>query len=131
DSMMIDIIHNAFTDVLPADTACVNSSYQIRDVIYRDVNTISWSSSGDGAFNGTEAENPVYNFSTNDADKDTIYFYIRVTSTSPCVQVVHDTMMLRLYHEPEPSFDYDNPIGCAPLNVNFTNNSSGEELTYQ
>jgi len=39
-------------------------------------------------------------------------------------------MMIRVYHEPEPSFDIDIPIGCAPLNVSFTNNSEGEELIY-
>ena len=130
DSMMIQIIHNAFTEVLSADTACVNSSYQIRDIIYRDVNMISWSSSGDGNFNGTGIENPVYSFSSGDRLRDTIYFFVRVSSIAPCVHEDQDTMMLRLFHEPRPSFGYDNPEGCAPLMVGFTNTSRGEELTY-
>jgi hypothetical protein len=50
DTMLVSIIHNAYTDAVPADTACVNSSCRIGDVIYRDVNMISWSSSGDGYF---------------------------------------------------------------------------------
>ncbi len=130
DSMTIEIIHNVYADAIPADTACVNSSYRISDIIYRDVNMISWRSSGNGNFDAADKENPVYVFSSDDKERDTIYFYVRVTSISPCVLAVHDTMMIRLYHEPEPSFDYDNPEGCAPLNVSFTNTTEGEELTY-
>ncbi len=130
DSMLVTIIHNAITDVILSDTACVNSSYQIKDIIYKDANIISWSSSGDGYFNGTGEQNPVYSFSSNDREKDTLYFYVRVNSISPCVHVELDTMMIRLYHEPEPSFAYVNEVGCAPLKVSFTNTSAGEDLTY-
>ncbi len=130
DTMQINIIHNAFADVKSSDTACVNSSYQIKDIIYSDVNTILWSSSGDGYFNGTTEENPVYSFSSNDLNKNELYFYVHVNSISPCVQELNDTMMVRLYHEPKPFFNYDNPEGCAPLKVKFTNTSAGEELTF-
>jgi len=129
DTMAVSIIHNVFADVIFSDTACVNSSYQIRDVVYKDVNIISWSSSGNGHFSGTGEEYPVYSFSEDDTRKDSLYFYLQVTSIAPCIQIVRDTMMIRLFHEPEPSFDYDNPEGCSPLNVNFTNTSAGEELT--
>ena len=130
DSMVIHIVHNAITSVLPLDTTCENSAYKINDIIYQDQNTLSWSSSGNGYFNGTTEENPIYNFSTNDREKDTIYFYVEVTSILPCLYVDHDTMMVRLYHEPKPLFDYDNPEGCAPLKVDFTNTSTGEDLSY-
>lgn len=130
DTMRIEIIHNAFADVIPLDTTCENASYQIRDIIYKDVNSISWSSSGYGDFNGTGQENPVYSFSSDDRNKDTLYFYLEVTSLAPCNFVHKDTLMIRLYHEPEPAFNYDNPEGCAPLRVGFTNLSAGEELSY-
>jgi len=130
DSMYINIIHNANTDVLQSDTACENSSYQINDVIYQDVNSISWSSSGSGYFNGTAEEYPIYDFSTNDRGEDSLYFYVQVNSILPCVNIDYDTIMIRLYHEPEPLFDYDKSEGCAPLTVGFSNNSKGEDLTY-
>jgi PKD repeat protein len=130
DTMQITIIHNSFVKAILSDTACVNSSYQINDVLYRDVNTISWSSSGDGNFNAAGEKNPVYSFTSNDKNRDTLYFYVEVGSIAPCTQVWKDTMMIRLYHEPVPSFNYDNPQGCAPLKVNFTNTSAGEELKY-
>ena len=130
DSMHINIIHNANIDVLQSDTACENSTYQVNDVIYQDVNMISWSSSGSSNFNGTGQANPIYNFSSNDRGEDSLYFYVQVNSILPCLNVDHDTLMIRLYHEPEPLFDYINPEGCAPLTVGFTNNSSGEDLTY-
>jgi large repetitive protein len=130
DTMEVSIIHNAFAGLKLLDTACVNSDYQIRDVIYKDVNSISWSSSGDGYFNGTKEDYPVYSFSSNDKKKDTIYFYVEVSSISPCLQVWKDTALVRLYHEPVTSFNYDKPEGCAPLKVNFTNTSEGEELKY-
>jgi PKD repeat protein len=130
DSMVVNIIHNAFTDAILSDTACENMSYQIKDIVYKDVNKISWSTSGNGYFNETGGEYPIYNFSSDDRDKNTIYFYVEVTSIAPCVRVANDTMMINVYHEPEPSFDIDNPEGCAPLKVRFTNTSAGEELTY-
>ncbi len=130
DNMVVNIIHNALTDVILSDTTCENFAYQINDVLYQDVSTISWSSSGSGFFNGTGEENPIYSFSENDREKDTLYFYVQVNSILPCSHVDHDTMTIRLYHEPEPLFDYDKPEGCAPLTVGFTNNSTGEELTY-
>ncbi|MFO7935136.1 MAG: PKD domain-containing protein [Bacteroidales bacterium] len=119
------------TNVILSDTACENYSYLIDNIVYQDVNTITWSSSGDGYFNGTGEKYPVYHFSSNDKDLDTIFFYVQANSLSPCVHIDHDTLMLRLYHEPEPSFVCDNQEGCSPLPVHFTNTSTGEELTYQ
>ncbi len=130
DSMEVHIVHNAITTILPLDTICENSAYLINDVTYQDQNVIIWSSSGNGYFNGISELNPVYNLSANDKGKDTIYFYVEVTSILPCLLVDYDTMMVRLYHEPEPLFDISNPEGCAPLKVNFTNTSNGEDLSY-
>ncbi len=103
---------------------------QISDVIVQDVSIISWSSSGTGYFNGTGETHPFYSFSEDDQDEDSIYFFIEVNSILPCLYTDHDTMLIRLYHEPEPIFDYDNPEGCAPLTVGFSNSSTGEELSY-
>jgi len=96
DSMEVHIIHNALVDLLPLDTACENSGYQISDVIYQDVDMISWSSSGDGYFNGTRERNPLFSFSLADRDADSIYFYVEVNSALPCTHVDRDTLLIRI-----------------------------------
>lgn len=130
DSMQLEIVHNTNANLIAADTACANIAYQISDISYRDENVITWSSSGSGSFSGTTVKHPVYTFSAADAELDSVYFYVRVSSLDPCVQVVNDTLKIRLFHEPVTSFLSDKAEGCAPLEVLFTNTSEGEELKF-
>lgn len=130
DSMKIHIIHDASAELLPVDTACENRNYRITGVSYSDVDNRIWTSSGDGSFSSPNSNSPVYAFSENDKEKDGIYFYLESRSISPCVHIDYDTLSIRLYHEPEPSFLIDNREGCAPLEVSFSNTSAGEELSY-
>ena len=131
DSMVVNIIHNAHTNVAPLDTACENSTYRILDATYQDANSISWSSSGNGTFDQSHTGNPAYSFSNSDKEQDSIHFFVEVSSLAPCIEVDYDTLTVRLYHEPTSSFTYDNQEGCSPLSVNFTNTSSGEDLSYR
>ncbi len=130
DNMVIDIIHNAEVTLQPLDTACENIDYMIRGVSYNYANTVNWSTSGDGNFSSVEALNPWYSFSSNDSRKDSIYFFLEVNSILPCTHVEHDTILIRLYHEPEPAFTQDKTEGCSPLYVTFTNNSTGEDAEF-
>lgn len=130
DSMVIAIMHDAFVDALPLDTVCENRTYTINDVQYSDVSNIEWSSSGSGNFNGPGLNNPAYQLSGEDREKDQIQFFVRVNSIAPCVHEHFDTVHMRVYHEPEPMFTYDPEEGCAPLTVSFENNSTGEETSY-
>ena len=130
DSMVIHIVHNAQVDIIETDTACENASYKINDIVYRDVNDVIWESSGTGYFNSSILRNPSYTFSAADRNMDRINLAIEVHSIAPCVYIDRDTMLLRIYHEPEPAFEYDPVEGCSPLSVNFNNISLGEELSY-
>lgn len=130
DNKEILIIHNVSIDIPTLDTACENKAYSIDQSFFQDVNMFTWSSSGTGDFNGTREARPVFTFSEDDRSRDSIFFFVEASSILPCMHVGRDTLLIRMYHEPEPLFDISNPEGCAPLKTEFTNYSAGEDLSY-
>jgi len=76
---------------------------------------------GDGAFaTGPTPSHTYVNSSTND-----LYYGIQLTATSPfgCTDTTYGQVLI--FPNPTANFAIDSLIGCHPLPVNFTNNSTG------
>ena len=131
DSVVISIIHNPTINTNLYDTACENIPYQINTVTILDYSTLEWHSTGDGSFNDPFSASPEYTLSNNDILNGTVTLKVRAFNIGPCTEIAEDSIILIIYHEPVPQFDY-NPIeGCSPLSVDFSNMSTGEELVYE
>ncbi|MBL7812635.1 MAG: PKD domain-containing protein [Bacteroidetes bacterium] len=101
------------------DTFCFPDQMQFLNQSLAAYN-YSWNL-GDGTI--TTTTNPKHFFKKNpDPFRDTTYF-IQLIARSPngCRDTARGTMTVLPY--PIPKFTYDNPAGCAPHKVNFTNNS--------
>lgn len=103
------------------------------DVLFTDLSSSPTSDNYKWTFDDGESSNTVgdvsHQFKHFDTT-DTVDYVVQLVTTSPyfCRDTALDTISVFSYLEGE--FTIDTAFGCSPLQVQFTNNSAGEDTIY-
>jgi len=93
--------------------------------------SFEWDLNGDGFYDTTTFNTDPFVRQYNNSDPDNAVSYnieLLVTNDSACTSTL--TRQLEVYPPVISAFSADADSGCNPLNVGFTNNSTGGTLTY-
>jgi PKD repeat protein len=123
DNLTITINNAPTVDAGPIATICENSTHTL-NATATNYSTLAWISSGDGSFNNTSLEDPVYTPGTNDILNGTVTLTLEATPNAPCSGAVTDNMILTITSEPVVNAGIDQTI-CEDQSPTLTGNVSG------
>jgi gliding motility-associated-like protein len=99
DTMRLDIVPEPTVDAgLATDSICYDGNYTLSDADTSNVDSLAWTTSGDGSFDNANAINPTYSPGEADRDSGYVYLYLEAFGSSNCTSV-RDS--LRLIIPPE------------------------------
>lgn len=127
----VDITVNSFIDAsytVNDINGCAPYDLKIKNDSRGDIKTIEWNF-GDGTpVSNNPAPNFTYTYNNTTPNPKVFPVNLKITNTAGCVrQISRD---ITVYPEVRSDFAVDKNIGCDDLDVAFTNNSFGYNLSY-
>jgi PKD repeat protein len=124
DIMVLTLHDETIADAGDDAEICENNTYTLSTASAENYSTIVWSSSGDGSFDNTGAENPVYTPGTNDIASGTATLTLTATAEAPCTDVVSDNMVLTI--SPLPVADAGPDVTICETSYTHTGASASD-----
>ncbi len=84
DQLVLTVLKNPSVNLNITETTVCGASYQISNVVAADYNSLTWTSSGNGSFDNTNALNPRYTFGSTDIAAGAATLTLTASPNSPC-----------------------------------------------
>ena len=110
DCMTLSIVSLPTANAGVDATVCGTSSFAIDGASATNYSTILWTTNGDGTFNDSGLENPVYYSGINDISLGSVQLCITTQALPPATQVAEDCMTLSFQAQPEANAGLDATI---------------------
>jgi hypothetical protein len=130
DCLILTITPNPEAYAGANNTICEGETYELSDAWATSYAGISWSTMGDGNFDFTDIENPVYTPGTNDISNGSAQLCLTADPLNGCTVVDMDCMTLTISAAPTVELGSDYNLDCdeydiqagewLPLNMNVT-----------
>ncbi|WP_372935426.1 choice-of-anchor L domain-containing protein, partial [Mariniphaga sediminis] len=94
--MILSIEEFPLADAGPDIASCDNTPVHLLATSLNNYNSLLWSSSGDGIFNNTGIEHPIYSPGSEDISSGSVLLTITALPNAPCTSPISDTLTLFL-----------------------------------